>query len=90
VQVKHTRSDGALIEIMCRSHALTGGRVRTTKRYTAATIDWLAAYDVTTECCYYVPAALLGEGRAQINLRLTPTRNHQVRGIWMAADFLEL
>ncbi|MDX6640573.1 MAG: hypothetical protein QOF12_1584 [Solirubrobacteraceae bacterium] len=90
VQVKHTRSDGAIIEVRCRSHSLTNGRIRTIKRYTAATIDWLAVYDVTTVRCYYLPAALLGTGRAQLNLRLTPARNHQVRGVHMAVDFLEL
>lgn len=47
-------------------------------------------YDVTTVRCYYLPAALLGTGRAQLNLRLTPARNHQVRGVHMAVDFLEL
>lgn len=45
VQVKHTESDGAVISVKCCSHSLTNGRVRATKRYTAATIDWLAVYD---------------------------------------------
>ena len=30
VQVKHTRSDGRVIEVRCRSHSLTNGRVRET------------------------------------------------------------
>src|SRR5581483_6769398 len=45
VQVKHTESDGAVISVQCRSHSLTNGRIRRTKNYTAATIDWLAVYD---------------------------------------------
>src|SRR4051812_19859681 len=62
VQVKYTESDGTTICVRCRSHSLTGGRVISVKRYTAATIDWLAVYDRTTRCCYYVPASELGDG----------------------------
>jgi hypothetical protein len=81
VQVKYVRSDGCVIEAPCRSHSLTNGKVKTTKRYTAAVIDWLAVWDATTNCCFYVPAAELGSGMNILSLRLTPTRNHQVRRI---------
>jgi hypothetical protein len=57
------------------------------KRYTAATIDWLAVYAATTTRCYYVPAAELGTGLNTITLRLTPARNGQRRGIRVAADY---
>ena len=50
VQVKYVRSDARVIEISCRSHSLTNGRIRQTKRYTAETIDWLAAFDATSVC----------------------------------------
>jgi hypothetical protein len=55
VQVKHTASDGAVILVRCRSNSVTNGRVRATKAYTAATIDWLAVYDATSDRCYYLP-----------------------------------
>ena len=42
--------------------ALTNGKIKSIKRYTAATIDWLAVYDVTTERCYYVPRQNLAAG----------------------------
>jgi PD-(D/E)XK nuclease superfamily protein len=89
VQVKHTRSDGAVITVRCRSHSLTNGKIRRTKQYTAKTIDLLAVYDVTTECCYYVPAAELGAGRAVMNLRLKPARNGQRLGTRPAEDYLD-
>src|SRR5918997_6448070 len=57
VQVKYARSDGRVITIRARTHSLTGGRVRTTKLYTAAEVDWLAVWDATLDRCYYVPAA---------------------------------
>jgi hypothetical protein len=78
VQVKYTESDGRVVRVKCFSHSLTNGRVRKTKRYTAATVDLLAVYDITTDRCFYIPAAELGEGRSSIHLRLTPAKNNQV------------
>jgi PD-(D/E)XK nuclease superfamily protein len=90
VQVKHVRSDGAVVEVPCRSHSLTNGKVKRTKFYSALTIDWLAVYDAATEQCFYVPAHELGNGRTSLSLRIAPTRNHQARGIRLASDYLEL
>ena len=90
VQVKHSCSDGEVIRVKCFSHSLTKGKVRSTKRYTAETIDWLAIYDPTSDCCYYVPAAELGAGRSSLHLRLTPARSGQRQGINLAADYREI
>jgi PD-(D/E)XK endonuclease len=89
VQVKHTRSDGRSITVRCRSHSLTNGRVRATKRYTAATVDWIAVYDATTERCYYVPSAVF-DGHFQLILRLQPARNNQRERVRSASDYLHL
>jgi hypothetical protein len=40
VQVKYTQSDGQIVVIRCRSHSLTKGKVRATKLYTSAMIDY--------------------------------------------------
>jgi hypothetical protein len=90
VQVKHVESDGAVILVSCRSHSLTNGRIRKTKHYTAATIDWLAVYDRTTDRCYYIPARELGVGRRELSLRITPAKNNQRARIRAAADYREL
>lgn len=87
VQVKHTRSDGEVVIVRCRSQSLTHGKVRATKRYTAATIDWLAVYDAASAHCFYVPASELAAGRAELRLRVTPARNGQRRGIRNAVDY---
>jgi hypothetical protein len=55
VQCEYTRSDGAVIIVRPRSHSLTNGKVRATMYYTAAMIEWLAVYDITTECCLLRP-----------------------------------
>jgi hypothetical protein len=90
IQVKYTESDGAVISVKCCSHSLTNGRVRETKRYTAASIDWLAVYDRTTDRCYYIPASELGGGRRELLLRVTPAKNNQRAKIRLARDYLDL
>jgi hypothetical protein len=90
VQCKYTRSNGKVVVVRCRSHSLTNGRVRATKLYTAATIDWLAVYDATTDECYYIPAHELGAGMQLMHLRLVPTRNNQESGIRAATDYLTI
>ncbi len=89
VQVKHTRSDGSVISVRCRSHSLTNGKVWRIKHYTAETIDLLAVYDVTSDCCYYLPATELGTGRSTLHLRLKPAKNGQQIGTRPAEDYLE-
>jgi hypothetical protein len=90
VQVKYTESDGRIITVRCRSHSLTNGKVRSVKHYTARTVDWIAVYDRTTERCYYVPAAELGDGRTTLHLRIAPTLNNQRQGIRPAEDYLAI
>jgi hypothetical protein len=90
VQVKYTESNGSVIVVRCRSHSLTNGKIRATKHYTSETVDWIAAYDRTTERCYYVPSVELGDGRAMLSLRITPTLNNQRRGIRPVEDYLEI
>jgi PD-(D/E)XK nuclease superfamily protein len=90
VQVKYAESDQVTVEISCRSHSLTNGKVRATKHYTAAIVDWLAVYDRTTERCYYVPATELGTGMSLLTLRLQPPLNGQVRGIRDAVSYADI
>lgn len=90
VQVKFTQSNGQVVVIRCRSHSLTNGKVRATKLYTPAMIDWMVAYDATSERCYYCPSWELGvTGRNLIHLRLTPARNGQRIGTREAAAYTE-
>ena len=90
VQVKYTCSDGAVITVRCKSHSLTNGRVRATKRYTAEMIDWIAVFDETTDRCYYVPAVELGAGMNELSLRLTTAKNRQRAGVRLASRYLHL
>lgn len=89
VQVKHTTSDGAVIEVRCYSQSLTNGQVRATKHYTAESVDWIAVYDATTSECYYVPSSEFALGRTRLHLRLTPARSGRWRGIRNASEYLE-
>jgi PD-(D/E)XK endonuclease len=89
VQVKYTESNGIFVIVRTRSHSLTNGKVKRTKYYTAATVDWIAVYDRNTDRCYYVPAEELGSGHASIRLRLTEPLNCQRVGIRYANDYLD-
>jgi PD-(D/E)XK nuclease superfamily protein len=89
VQVKYTCSDGIVILVRSRSASLTNGKVKAYKYYTADTIDWLAVYDVTTDCCYYLPASELGTGMSMLSLRLRGTRNNQRIGVRSARDYVD-
>ncbi len=89
VQVKYTESNGLWIVVRAQSHSLTNGKVRRTKRYTAATIDWIAVYDKSTDRCYYVPAGELGvDGVSGLRLRISTPLNNQRIGIRWASDYL--
>src|SRR5918997_1151199 len=77
VQVKYARSDGCVVVVRPRSDSITNGKVRATKYYTAATIDWVAVWEPSLDRCFYVPASQLGAGMNLLALRLTPCRNHQ-------------
>jgi Holliday junction resolvase-like predicted endonuclease len=90
IQVKYTESRDGVVTVRTRSHSLTSGRVRTTKRYTAKMIEWLAVYDRVTDRCYYVPAGELGTGRSLMHLRLGPALNGQRARINWARDYLEI
>jgi hypothetical protein len=87
IQVKYGHSDGDVLLIRPRSHSLTNGKVRATKLYTAAMIDWLAVWDAALDCCFYVPAAELGAGMSLLSLRLSPTLNGQVRRVRQAERY---
>jgi hypothetical protein len=79
-----------VIEVRCRSHSLTNGKVRATKHYTAAMIDWLAIWDAALDRCFYIPACELGAGMWVFSLRLGPTRNNQRRGIRPAERYTSI
>jgi hypothetical protein len=88
VQVKHAVQQDGVVPVRCCSMSLTNGRVRVVKRYTSATIDWIAVYEANTGRCYYVPSSEFRDGRRLLSLRLSPPRNCQQRGIRWARDYL--
>lgn len=91
VQVKYAKSDGKVIRVSCCSHSLTKGKIRRTKIYTSATVDWIAVYDPTSDRCYYVPSWMLGVNGVQggFLLRPAPTLNNQSLRIRRAEDYLD-
>jgi PD-(D/E)XK endonuclease len=85
VQCKWASRRRDVIVINCEtSRRCADGYLR--RRYSAAEIDALAAYDAKLDRCFLVPVAII-EGRPSITLRLDPCRNNQRRGVNWADDF---
>lgn len=72
LQVKYVESNSKVVEVRCRTHSVTRGRVIKTKTYTAEMIDGLAVYDRTTDRCFYIPVKDV-IGKQLISFRLTAT-----------------
>jgi hypothetical protein len=81
IQVKTATKDKNGLRIRCRYRV---GNIKSAK-YTKEDIDWIAAYDLSSKSCHYIPAEKLGDGRVTISLRTS--------GKWknclQANDFLE-
>lgn len=84
VQCKYTESNGRTVVLKCRSTNNWNNR-----KYTADELDWLAVYDKTSNRCFFLPASLLGKGRATINLRLSAPRNGQKKRTRLASDYTD-
>ena len=90
VQCKTTKSDGEVIKVKCHSTSSWGKKTHSTTRYTEKDIEWIVAYDVTTDRCYYIPASILGpKGRTCIYLRLVPTKSGRKKGVNLASNFTD-
>lgn len=85
VQCKWAPRQGDTVIVRCYScrRARDGLRRR---KYTAAEADAIAAYSPDLGRCFLIPASRF-DGRAQVLLRVAPTRNNQRVGINWAEDF---
>ena len=85
VQCKWARRHGDVVVIRCYSSRRTRLGVRR-RLYTVDEIDAFAAYCPELERCYFLPIRRFA-GRAEIRLRLSPTRNNQTFGVTWAKEF---
>ena len=74
VQVKTVNSDGECIGVRLKSVGKLDGKT-IAKKYTSDEIDWVVVFDITTDQCLYVPAAIFGTGMNSINIRLKPSKS---------------
>ncbi len=87
VQVKWGRlgpTRDVVIVSLCTSRRTPTGHLR--RRYTADEVDLFAVYCGELDRCFLLSAARFA-GKAQIHLRLTPSRNSQRACINLADDF---
>ena len=83
IQVKYVTPKDGKLKVNCRS-----SNNWSTLSYTAREIDVIAAYDASSAAIYYVPVASIR--KAEMNLRLAPTKNNQKAKVRFAEQFLEL
>jgi hypothetical protein len=85
VQCKWAARRGEVIVVRCRTcRRARDGLIH--RSYRAGEIDAVAAYSPDTGRCYLLPPELSVEC-AGVQLRLTPTKNNQKRGIRWARDY---
>lgn len=86
VQVKTGRmAEGAIVVPTCSTIGHTGsGRLMMNRSY-AGEVDLLAAYEPTSGGVYLVPMESCG--KKEIRLRVSPTRNGQVRKVRLASEY---
>lgn len=88
-QVKCTESNGEFIKV--RASYNKGGNSKSKPiKYTKNDIDFLVAYDITTNKCYYIPAEELGKGKAAVFLRITKPKNGNQFESRLAKDYEDL
>jgi hypothetical protein len=82
---------GRFERVQCKTGRLRDGAVvfdcSSTRKYTSADVDWMAAYEPSTQQIYYVPAGLLGNGMNTFSLRVEPLRSQRTTGIHFAHEF---
>jgi hypothetical protein len=85
VQCKFARLYGDVVKVCCYStrRAREGLRKKT---YRASEVDFIAAYCPDLNRCFLLRAEHF-DGRAQVDLRVSPSRNNQRIGVNWADDF---
>jgi hypothetical protein len=85
VQCKWAARQGDVVVVRCVTcRRGREGYVRTV--YTPDEVDAIAAYCLDLDACYFLPISLF-PARTAIQLRLSPTRNNQTRGVHLASQF---
>jgi PD-(D/E)XK endonuclease len=85
VQCKWAVHEGAVVSVRCQSNRRTASGFLA-RPYTSQEIDAIAAYCAELRQCYFLPISLV-DGRRQVYLRLSPTKNNQARGVNFAVDY---
>jgi hypothetical protein len=85
VQCKWARRVGEVVVVACQSHRRAASGV-SRRLYTRDEVDAFAAYCRETSGCYFIPFDRVPASGA-LQLRLTPARNHQRRGIRWASEY---
>lgn len=92
--------EGKFIRIQCkydggRNNGVVSVKCQSTNnwnlyRYNENDIDFIAVYHEPTKLCYFIPSNLLGNGRAEITLRIDSPKNNQNKKVLWAKDYVDI
>lgn len=88
VQVKYVESNNEIIKVRCHSF-LSAKNSKSKKSIStpySERVDWIAVFDKTTNCCYYIHNSQLP--LTGMHLRLSPAKNNNLKLIKWAKDYL--
>ena len=89
IQVKYSTitKKGIITLRLSTSSCVVGGYKR--KIYDADTVDGFVVYCPDVNSLYYFNSCEVA-GMTAVNLRTTPPKNNQKRGIWLAEDYIDV
>jgi PD-(D/E)XK endonuclease len=85
-QCKWASRQGDVIVIRCYSARRGPGGKLLSRRYSTVEADAFAAYSFDLDRCFLLPPNLWAD-RRELRLRISPTRNNQIRGVHWAKDY---
>jgi hypothetical protein len=87
VQVKTMNSDGDVIKVPTFSNRTHVNGKQVSISYHPSEFDWIVAFDITTDTCYFIPSCDMTGGG--LRLRINPSKNNQIKKVRWAKDYLK-
>lgn len=91
--------DGSLLRIQCKCVKPKKGMVQLSLKksgpgyqytYKSTDVDYFALCNVETSEVAFIPSSIVNENDSNVNLRLEPSKNNQVKNVRFFADYLNI
>ncbi len=88
VQIKFVTPSKGKLAVPLRKQMSTTKQVRETYKYNQTNLDWIAVYCPDPEVVLYLPREVWSTNGVALNVRITPTKNNQSKGVHTVDKFL--